>query len=189
MIAAGALTFAGVAALQVARSALDQPTLSEALVPRVLGATPYPTGWRCRSSGIRAWRALWRANEFCGTERRVARLLDAANLERDPWGQLISLGRVWGLGESWDYAEGTRDSIMVALAPLVSAGRPCLLANDQPRPIGDLPAGEARGWALPGYDVIIHTTIGRGLSGPSYGVSVQVVPGGVYGCGARRRAA
>jgi hypothetical protein len=184
-----ALTLVLISVLLVAQRAPDQPTVAETLVPKLLGSTPYQTGWRCRPTGLRTWRALWRADQFCTTERRGGPLLDTANLERDARGRLILLGRVWGLGERRNYADAARDSIMTALAPWVTTGRPCPLLNDEPRRIDDLPRAELRGWALPGYAVIIQTSVGRDLSGPVYGVSVQVIPGGVFGCGARRRAA
>jgi hypothetical protein len=183
------LTLVPISVVLVAQLAPEQPTLPERLVPKLLGSTLYQSGWRCRPTGVRTWRALWRAEQFCVTERRVGRLLDAADLERDARGHLIMLARVWGLGEKPNYADAARDSIMAALAPWVTTGRPCPLLNDQPPRINDLPTAEARGWALAGYDVIIHTSVARGLSGPSYGVSVQVIPGGVFGCGAQRRAA
>jgi hypothetical protein len=183
----GVIALVLVSVLLVVQRAPEQPTLSETLVPKLLGPSPYPSGWRCHPSGLRTWRTLWRTDQFCATERRGGGLLDAANLERDARGRLIMLGRVWGLGEQQSYVDATRDSIMTALAPWIATGRRCPLLNDQPRRIDDLPT--ALGWALPGYDVIIHTHVVQGRSAPWYGVSIQVIPGGVFGCGARRGAA
>jgi hypothetical protein len=155
------------------------------VISNVIGPASYPSGWRCYPTGARTWRALWRLSEFCLAERRVHDLLDAASFERAPDGRFESLGRVWALGEDAVYADAARDSLMIALSPWLSRGRPC----DLLRAGGEVPTGQVRGWTFADYDVLVHATIVPAARGARYGLTLQVIPGGVYGCGARRRLA